>query len=63
MRSFKPSTEEAGAGGSLLVQEQPDLQSEFQDSQGYIIERLCLKKKKSNNNNSYSLIFIGNSSN
>jgi hypothetical protein len=32
------------------VQGQPDLQSEFQDSQGYT-EKLCLKKTKQNKKN------------
>jgi hypothetical protein len=40
--AFNPSTWEAEAGGFLG---QPDLQSEFQDSQGYT-EKPCLKKKK-----------------
>jgi hypothetical protein len=34
----------------FIVQGQPGLQSEFQDSQGYT-EKPCLKKKKNNNNN------------
>lgn len=30
--AFNPRTQEAGAGGSLRVQGQPHLHSEFQDS-------------------------------
>jgi hypothetical protein len=45
--AFNPSTWEAEAGGSLLVQGQPSLQSEFQDSQGYT-EKPCLDKPKTN---------------
>ena len=33
--AFNPSTQEAEAGGSLWVQGQPDLWSEFQESQDY----------------------------
>jgi hypothetical protein len=40
--AFNSSTWEAEAGG---FRGQPGLQSEFQDSQGYI-EKPCLKKKK-----------------
>jgi hypothetical protein len=40
--AFNPSTQEAEAGG---FQDQPEFQSEFQDSQGYT-EKPCLKKKK-----------------
>jgi hypothetical protein len=36
-------TQEAEAGGSLRVQGQPGVHSEFQDSQGYL-ERTCLKQ-------------------
>jgi hypothetical protein len=42
--AFNPSTLEAEAG-SLWVQGQPGLQSEFQDSQGYI-EKPCLEENK-----------------
>lgn len=45
MITFKPSTGETKAGGSLLVPEQPGLHSEYQDSQIYT-ERSCLKNKK-----------------
>jgi len=38
------SIREAEAGGSLWVQVQPDLQSEFQDSQNYT-EKPCLEKQ------------------
>jgi hypothetical protein len=44
---FNPSTWEVEEGGSLWVQGQPGLHSEFQDSQGYRV-RPCLGK---NNNN------------
>jgi hypothetical protein len=37
-------TQEAEAGGSLWVQGQSGLQSEFQDSQGYT-EKPCLEKQ------------------
>jgi hypothetical protein len=33
--AFNPSTQEAEAGGFLLIRGQPGLQSEFQDSQSY----------------------------
>jgi hypothetical protein len=42
--TFNPSTWEAEAGG-FLIQGQPGLQSELQDSQGYT-EKPCLKKPK-----------------
>ena len=38
--AFNPSTQEAEASGSLYVQVQPGLQSEFQDSQGYTEKNL-----------------------
>ena len=41
VHTFNPSTWEAEAGGSLSVQGQADLQSKFQDSQGYT-ETPCL---------------------
>ena len=40
--AFNPSTRETEAGGSLRVQDQLGLQSEFQNSQG--TEKPCLKK-------------------
>jgi hypothetical protein len=43
--TFNPSTQEAETSGSLWVQGQPDLQSEFQDNQDYT-EKPCLKEKK-----------------
>ena len=43
--TFNLSTQEAEAGGSLWVQGLPNLQSEFQESQGYP-EKPCFKKKK-----------------
>jgi hypothetical protein len=42
MNTFSPRTWEAE--GSLWVQDQPGLQSKFQDSQGYYIEKPCLEK-------------------
>ncbi|EGW02589.1 hypothetical protein I79_018095 [Cricetulus griseus] len=44
VHTCNPSTWEAGVGGSLGVQGQPDLQSEFQDSQDCYTKKLCLKK-------------------
>jgi hypothetical protein len=46
--TFNPSTWEAEAGG-FLVQVQPGLQSEFQDSQGYT-EKHCLEKQNKQTN-------------
>jgi hypothetical protein len=43
-QAFNPSTREAEEGESLLVQGQPSLLSEFQDSQSSV-ERRCLKKQ------------------
>ena len=43
-QAYNPSTQEAEAGGSLWVQSQPRLQSEFQDNQGYT-EKPWLKKR------------------
>lgn len=54
--TFKPSTQEVGAGKSLWVSGQPGLQGELQDSQNHI-ERSCLrspptkKKKKTKQKN------------
>jgi hypothetical protein len=42
VQAFDPSTQEAEADRSLWVWGQPDLHSEFQDSQRYIV-RLCFK--------------------
>jgi hypothetical protein len=44
--AFNPSTRKAEAGG-FLSSRQPGLQSEFQESQGYI-EKPCLEKQKQN---------------
>ena len=44
VHGFIPSTQDAKTGGSLGVQGQPGLQSEFQDSQGYT-EKPCLEKQ------------------
>ena len=46
--AFNPSTREAEAGG-FLIRCQAGLQSEFQDSQGYI-EKPCLEKQKQKQN-------------
>lgn len=45
MITFKTSTGETKAGGSLLVPEQPGLHSKYQDRQIYT-ERSCLQNKK-----------------
>ena len=45
--AFNSSTQEAEAGRSQGVLGQPGIQNEFQDSQGYIIERLYLREEKS----------------
>jgi hypothetical protein len=42
VHAFNLSTQVAEAGRSLWVQGQPDLQSQYQDSQGYT-EKPCLK--------------------
>jgi hypothetical protein len=44
--AFSSSAQEAEAGGSLRVQGQPGLQSEFQDSQGYTEKPLVLGKRE-----------------
>jgi hypothetical protein len=43
--TFDPRTLETETGGSLWIQGQPDLQSAFQDSWGYIV-KLILKNQK-----------------
>jgi hypothetical protein len=43
------SIQKVETGRSLGVWDQPGLHSEFQDSQGYIIERLYLKKQSKTN--------------
>lgn len=43
VHTFNPSTPEVEASESMLVQTQPVLHSELQDSQSYIW-RLCLNK-------------------
>ena len=45
VHTFNLSTWEAEAGGSLWIQGQPGLQSEFQDSQG-CTEKPYLKRQK-----------------
>lgn len=52
------SSQEAEAQGSLGVQGQLGLQMEFQDSQGFIIERPCLKKKIKNPNQTKKMKYI-----
>ena len=44
MHTFYPSTQEAETDGPLCVEGHPGLQSEFQESQGYV-ERPGLKNK------------------
>ena len=44
VHAFDPSTWEVEAGGSLLIQGQPVLQSEFQDIQDHT-EKVCAEKK------------------
>ena len=46
--AFHPSTQEAEAEGSLWVQDQSGLQSEFQNSQEYA-EKPCLVKPNQTN--------------
>jgi len=45
--TFNPRTGETKAGGSLWVRGQPDLQSKFQDSQGYT-DKSYLEQPKHN---------------
>ena len=45
VHAFNSITQEAETSKSPKVQGQPDLQSKFQDSQGYM-EECCLKKKQ-----------------
>lgn len=44
--AFDPNTQEAKEGSSVLVRGQPGLQSEFQDSQGYIVKPCVVKKRE-----------------
>ena len=46
VHTFNPDTQQAEAGGSMWVQGQPGLQSEFQDSQDCYTEKPSLKKQK-----------------
>jgi hypothetical protein len=46
VHTFDPSTQKAETGG---VWRQPDLQSEFQDSQSFIADTLSQKKKYQKN--------------
>jgi hypothetical protein len=55
--SFNPSSWEAEAG-KFLVRDQPGLQSEFQDSQGYT-EKPCLKKEKKKKNQAWGSSSVG----
>lgn len=48
MDASNPSTQAAGAGGSLWILGQLGLQSEFQDIQGCYKEKPYLKKPKTN---------------
>ena len=50
---FNPNTWNTEAGGSLWVQGQPGLQSEFQDSQDCYTEKPCLKRTKNKQKNLY----------
>ena len=54
VHAFNASTQKTEANGSLPVQGQPGLQSEFQDSQGHtekpcFEKKNCLRKKKRRN--------------
>ena len=44
--TFNPGTQKAEEDGSLCIQGQPGLQSEFQDSQSPYTEKPYVKKKK-----------------
>ena len=46
VRAFNPSTQEAEAGGTLLVKGQPGLQRVFQNRLQSYTEKLCLKNKR-----------------
>ena len=46
MHAFNPSTQEAEAGGTLLVKGQPGLQRVFQNRLQSYTEKLCLKNKR-----------------
>ena len=50
VHAFNPSIQDAETGGSLWVQGQPGLQSQFQDSPGYT-KKSCLKSKGKQNKN------------
>ena len=50
VHAFNTNTWEVETGRSLWIWGQCGLQSEFQDSQSYMI-RPCLKRNKHNNNN------------
>jgi hypothetical protein len=49
VQAINPNTQEAETGGSVGVRGQPQLQSKFQDSQGYT-EKSYLKKQPQNKN-------------
>jgi hypothetical protein len=53
--TFNPSTGEAEAGWSLRAPGQPDLKSEFQDSQGFT-EKPCLKKQTNKQTNKQTFV-------
>jgi hypothetical protein len=46
VHAFNPSTWEAEAGRFLSSKSQPGLQSEFQDSQGYLYRETLSRKKQ-----------------
>jgi hypothetical protein len=48
IQTFNPSTQEAKAGRSLIVQGQPGLQSVLQDGQGFITKTKLQNKTKQN---------------
>ena len=57
VHAFNPSTQEAGAGGSLWVWGQPGLQSEFQDNHGYT-DKPCFEKQNKNTKHTDTHIHI-----
>jgi hypothetical protein len=62
VHAFNPSTREAEAGGFLSSRPAPDLQSEFQDNQGYT-EKPCLGvKKKKEKRKSYTVTPVSENS-
>jgi hypothetical protein len=49
--AFNPSTQETEAGGSLRVRNQPGLHSEFQDSQGSVVNQTQKISQPTNHKN------------